>query len=171
MGMFGTIDVCIGIKRFINLNFKMTQAEIIEGFKRLPYKTYEKFGEVKFETSQKVQEVVTVINGETETTNTAQIGDYILEGVNGEKYVLTPKKFMQNYEIEEYSYSEMKGTAKIKPQPRFAAQWYISHQLIFTADWGEEMICNEGDYLVAPQDFSEVYRIEKSVFEKTYRIC
>ena len=149
----------------------MTQPEIIEGFKRLPYKTYEKFGEVQFETSQKVQEVVTVINGETETTNTAQIGDYILEGVTGERWINTPKKFMQNYEIEEYSYSEMKGSAKVKPQPRFAAQWDSQDQLIFTAAWGEEMICNEGDYLVAPQDFSEVYRIEKSVFEKTYQIC
>lgn len=149
----------------------MTQPEIIEGFKRLPYKTYEKFGEVKFETSQKVQEIITVINGETETINTAQIGDYIITEVSGERWIDTPKKFMQNYEIEEYSYSKMKGVAKVKPQPRFAAQWYISHQLSFTAPWGEEMICNEGDYLVAPQDFSEVYCIEKSVFEKTYRIC
>jgi len=149
----------------------MTQQEIIEGFKGLPYKTYEKFGEVQFETSQKVQEVVTSVNGEVETTNTAQIGDYIITGVNGEKYVLTPKKFMQNYEIEEYSYSNMTGTAKVKPQPRFAAQWNLQDQLVFTAAWGEKMICNEGDYLVAFQDFSEVYRIEKSIFEKTYRIC
>lgn len=147
----------------------MIQPEIIERFKRLPYKTYEKFGEVKFETSQKVQEVVTVINEETETTNTAQVGDYIITGVSGEKYVLTPKKFM-HYEIEEYSYSEMKGTAKVKSQPRFAAQWNFQDKLVFTAAWGEEMICNEGDYLVAPQDFSEVYRIEKSVFEKTYKL-
>lgn len=148
----------------------MTQQEIIEGFKRLPYKTYEKFGKVQFETSQSVQEVVTSINGQEETRNTAQIGDYIITGVSGEKYVLTPKKFMQNYEIEEYSYFNMTGTAKVQPQPRFAAQWNLENQLIFTAPWGEQMICNQGDYLVAAQDFSEVYRIEKSVFEQTYKL-
>lgn len=148
----------------------MTQPEIIEHFKKLPYRTYEKFGKFNFEVSQNIQEVVTLIDGEVETTNIARIGDYIITGVSGEKYVLTLEKFVKNYEVEEFYHPELKGIAKVKPQPRFAAQWHIEEQLVFTAPWGEEMICNQGDYLVAAQDFSEVYRIEKSVFEQTYKL-
>ena len=149
----------------------MTQPEIIEGFQRLPYKTYEKFGEVAFAISTHDQEVVTEINGEIETKNIAKTGDFVIEGISKEIYVLTPDKFYKNYEVVYTETPLTPGVAKVKPQPRFAAQWNLEDQLVFTAAWGEKMICNEGDYLVAPQDFSEVYRIEKSVFEKTYRIC
>jgi hypothetical protein len=148
----------------------MTQQEIIEHFKKLSYKTYEKFGKFNFEVSQDVQEVVTSIDGEVETTNIAHVGNLIITGIKDEKYVLTLAQFIQNYEIEEFYHPEMKGIARVKPQPRFAVQWNLEDQLIFIAPWGEKMICNEGDYLVAFQDFSEVYRIEKSVFEQTYKL-
>ena len=147
----------------------MTQQEIIEIFKTLPYSEYKKFGQVNFAIAAHTQEVVTSINGEVETTNTAQEGDYIVEGASGEFYVLTPAKFDKNYVVTTIN-PDHTGAASVLPQPRYAVEW-TGENFKFTAAWGEEMICNKGDYLVAPQDLSEVYRIEKETFLKTYQPC
>lgn len=144
-----------------------TQAETIEMFKELPYQTYQKFGKVKFAIAQHKQEVVTVLNGEVETKNIANKGDYVIEGINGEFYVNTPTKFDKNYAVISLN-SGFTGEAEVLPQPRYAIEWKIQ-SFKFKAAWGEEMICNKGDYLVAPQDLSEVYRIEQQTFLNTYK--
>jgi hypothetical protein len=40
----------------------------------------------------------------------------------------------------------------------------------FESSWGERMICDKGDYLASVEkDLSQPYRIESSVFKKTYK--
>ena len=37
------------------------------------------------------------------------------------------------------------------------------------APWGERMVVKSGDYLVAPMNYSEVYRVAEKEFFETYR--
>lgn len=146
----------------------MTQEQMIALFQTLSYNKVQKFGEVNFTIANTEQKIVTTINGQVETTNTANAGDYMIVGASGETYVLTSKQFEKNYEV--VSSLNGKGVAKVKPQPRLAAEW-TGNPFQFTAIWGENMICNTGDYLVAPEDLSEVYRIERETFLRTYCPC
>ncbi len=114
----------------------------------------------KYIIATEVTSVDTVINGKKETSNKANIGDYILTGTKGEKYILTPDKFKSRYEIIDNI------TAKTKPV-KIKAKQYSGEAMSFMASWGEEMILTNGDFLVNNND--EYYRIEKSAFGNTYK--
>lgn len=126
-----------------------------------PEKTYKK-RQLTFdvEIANEPKNVTTIIDGEEETTNKANKGDYILTGSKGEKYVLTPEKFNKRY--------VMVGSSKAKTKPvKIKAKEYTQNEQIrFMADWGEQMILNKGDFLV--NNNGEFYRIEKEAFHNTY---
>ena len=44
----------------------------------------------------------------------------------------------------------------------------LKQEFQFMAPWDEEMVVKENDFLVSPQDFSEVYRIARKEFFETY---
>jgi hypothetical protein len=47
---------------------------------------------------------------------------------------------------------------------------YNGEAFEFKAPWGEKMLCEKGDYLASIEsDLSDVYRIESTVFGKTYK--
>lgn len=139
----------------------INQNNLLESFKRRPYRECVKSSKIEFTVAQEEIVVKTIVNGVTETTNVAQTGDYIATGPFGEKWVIKPEKFHQLYDIVE------DGIAASKPVSRFAYRWNWE-PFYFTASWGETMLCETGDYLVSDINLSEVYRIEKKVFEKTY---
>lgn len=62
------------------------QEEMIQLFKEQNYNYARKSGEFRFEIAQDIQEVVTSLEGVTETRNTAIQGDYILTGKAGRNY-------------------------------------------------------------------------------------
>ncbi len=103
--------------------------------------------------------VVTVINGEVETSNNANEGDMIITGLAGEEYIIPGNKFHKLYEIVEGT------TYKTKPDSVQAVE--VSETFSFLAPWGSEMICNVGDYIVYRSE-QDVYRIERTEFLKTY---
>ena len=113
-------------------------------------------------------EVVTLIDGEKETKNKCNPGDFVITGPKGEKYVIAPNKLPNNYNIIE-------NVLVTRQQPRLVA--YVSKKLLkalrladeiqFTASWGEAMILKCGDYLVKEGE-GMYYRIEGDVFKKTY---
>ena len=113
------------------------------------------------EIAKELKNVVTTIDGEEETTNKANKGDYILTGSKGERYVLTPEKFNKRY--------TMIGDNKAKTKPvQIQAKEYIANEQVkFMASWGEQMILNKGDFLV--NNNGEFYRIEKEAFHNTYQ--
>lgn len=150
-----------------------TQKEIIDMFKanEADVETYQKFG--KFDARKAIdgERITTTINGETETTNVAKLGDVVVRGPEGEQYIISDAKFKDRYKVDKpltKDFQKYEATGKIN------AFKYIGKPFKFIASWGEEMICNDGDYLAAPFSndgtVKEVYRIEENVFNKTYKL-
>lgn len=126
-----------------------------------PEKTYTKRTlTFDVEVAQNSKKIDTIIDGKTETTNTAKKGDYILTGSKGEKYVLSPQKFEQRYTMTS------DGRAKTKPV-QTKAKKYKGPTMKFMASWGEEMILESGDFII--NNNGEYYRIEKEAFHNTYK--
>jgi len=109
----------------------------------------------------KKEKIETITADGEETTNTANIGDYIFSGPSGELYVLKPAK------VEKMYVGSLGGTLIPEQTPRQVAK-YEGEQLQFMAPWNEAMIIKPGDYLVKEQDNSGYYRIAKKEFEATY---
>lgn len=128
---------------------------------------YKKFGEVSVEISKSVQTVITSIDGEQETENVARVGDAILTGPKGERYVLSYDKLTSRYTFVS---KHADGTETWKPTGFCYAVPYAGETFSFDAPWGEPMICNDGDYIASTKtDGTDVYRIERGVFERTYK--
>ena len=122
---------------------------------------FKKVGEIKANKALVETSVVTTIDGEQETINTANVGDYIVTGAAGERYVLTADKL-------ESRYKHKGGDTYIATGGCYAVQ-YEGASFTFKAPWGEDMICNSGDYICSTvTNGDDVYRIEQSVFNKTY---
>ena len=139
----------------------LSQKEMAEFYEDLP-QDEEDFVkreiELDFRIAEEPEKVVTTIDGEKETSNEAEEGDYIITGVSGEKYVLSPEKFKKRYFVDG-------NVAKTKPVEIHAKQ-YKGKNMSFMASWGEEMRMNYNDYLV--RNGEEYYRIERRVFDKLY---
>lgn len=146
----------------------LTQADMIDLFQlagtmKKQILVRKKQAPVVYEISHCERRVLTKFGEEIETKNIAKPGDYILTGLSGERYVLTPEKFNDRYEIVD-------AMAIPKTEQRLAVQWDLD-PVEFIADWGEPMVCLTDDYLISPIDMSEVYRVKESEFIKTYELC
>lgn len=114
--------------------------------------------ELDFKVAEGPEKVITSIDGEKETINKAEEGDYIITGVSGEKYILKPEQFNKRYFI-------VGNVAKTKPV-EITAKQFKGKNMSFMASWGEEMILKYNDYLV--RNGKEYYRIERRTFSEIY---
>ena len=113
--------------------------------------------------------VITVIDGEKETKNTARVGDVIITGGFRERYVMPFKRFLELYNVNN-------GVAVPQPRGRIAAkvtredfkQLALGDQISFTAPWMEAMILKPGDYLVEEGE-GKYYRVQARAFQRTYK--
>jgi hypothetical protein len=104
--------------------------------------------------------VITITADGKETENTAQVGDIIMSGPSGEKYVIKQEKF-------DKLYTDGPDGTKIPDQsPRKVAQYTGDEEVTFKAPWGQDMVLKPGDYLV--KDNEGYYRIAKQEYEETY---
>jgi hypothetical protein len=139
----------------------LSQKEMREFYEDLPQDEEDyvkKELELDYRIAEKPEKVITSIDGEQETVNKANEGDYIITGVKGENYVLDPKKFNERYFIDG-------NYAKTKPV-EITAKQYKGKNMSFMAKWGEEMKLNYNDFLV--RNGNEIYRIERRAFTETY---
>ncbi len=137
-----------------------TQKEMKDVYKNIQSEEIEyrkKVLSLKFRIATKPEHIKTVIKGKVETENDAKEGDYIVQGAQGEDYVLTPKKFNDRYVIK----GKRAETKPVKTKAKIA-----TNPLTFMASWGEKMICDVGDAVI--NNKGEYYRIEKDSFSKTY---
>lgn len=126
------------------------------------FRSYNKYGQVKAMKVLQPTKVVTVIDGKTETTNMANVGDYIVTGARGEQYVLTAAQLAKRYQ-------HVKGDVYNAVGHCYAIK-YKGKKFSFRAPWGEDMICEPNDYICSTAlDGTDVYRIEKTAFLSTYR--
>ncbi len=131
---------------------------------------YKKYGRVEARLASRGEEVATIVGGKVETTNIAKAGDYVIRNPTGELYIIGSKKFKDRYTI-------FKGRAtftKFAVYQALGEAWsyvYSGPHLKFKAPWGEPMLLEPGDMVVSTNKdlTSDVYRIEKKAFAKTYK--
>lgn len=131
---------------------------------------YKKVGRVRVQAILPGTEVVTTIKGEKETTNVAKVGDVLVIGSFEEQYLLSNTKLKDRYKFLEIT----KG-GKEEVWEAVGKCWAVKYvgldSFMFNAPWDEQMVCNPGDYICSTKlDGTDVYRIEKDVFKKTYRL-
>ena len=130
-------------------------------------KRYKKYGDVKGRLAREGEEVKTMIKGEKETETTTKLGDVVITGVSGERYIIDSDVFKKRYSgmplMKTNQNYDAKGTT-------FAGIW-TGKDMDFINSGGEDMVINAGDYLCSPKKLADgdLYRIEKSVFPKTYK--
>lgn len=149
----------------------VTQEEMLDFYQNQPTQHFKKFGNFQFEIAETEHQVVTQLATDTvpETTKTAQVGDFILTGTQGERYVVNPKTFENRYIILEYNEDENLGTAKATGE--CDAFEFEGEDFEFQSPWGDKMICNEGDFLVINREKPEIYRIQRQAFFDTYQLA
>jgi len=130
---------------------------------------YKKVGRVRVQAVLPGTQIDTVINGETETKKVAQVGDVLVIGASGEKYLLANSVLKDRYrflEIVKGGKEEIwEATGKC-----WAVKYLGEDSFKFEAPWGEEMLCNRGDYICSTKlDGTDVYRIERDTFIKSYK--
>jgi len=151
---------------------------------------YSKFGNILIREAKTEETIEThTPDGKLETTNKAVPSDFIIRNPTGEEYVFVPKeKFLTRYSptdrketinSKEYGVFVPKGkcrgvlfTKKLAEELKLTLD---NNEFFFMAIWKEPMRAAIGDMLVSPLDDAgnlgeEVYRIEKTSFEKTYRL-
>ena len=107
--------------------------------------------------------LTTILDNKEEVKRIVKRGDFIVTGLKGEQYAISPNTFFNLYNI-------IGNNVISKPVKRTVAEVTSSifkkaniSSLKFTSSWGEEMILEPGDYLVKDND--SYYRIEKDVFK------
>ena len=158
---------------------QFSQEELLERMKPLLRDggTYEKFKEIDAREAKEGEVIETITSDGLETKNTAEQGDYIVRNTTGaqEMYIVKRDKFSKRYEYKEDLDGEWKvykATGRIKGvrvDEKIIKQLETEDEFYFMAPWGEKMVVKSGDYLVAPMNYSEVYRVAEKEFFETYR--
>lgn len=144
-----------------------TQEEVFkEVWSGSKVENFQKKGDVQARKAVEGERIVTVIDGEVETTNIAKKNDVVVKGVKNEEYIMSQDKFNNRYSGGEVgdSFSTFKAKGKVW------AMEYAGKPIEFVAAWGEKMILKTGDFLCNPEKDKpgDLYRIEKSAFSQTY---
>lgn len=141
-------------------------------------KTYKKIRNVLAKAAIKGQKISTVTQDGLETINQAKAGDFIVKNLTeaGERYLLSEENFAKRYRRirdEASGYALYESTGIIRAIQLDAELLQILDQeacFHFEAPWGEAMIAKAGDFLAAPEDYSEIYRIAEKEFFETYQL-
>jgi hypothetical protein len=123
-----------------------------------------------------IEVISTVTSDGVETTNTAQVGDYIVQNQTQakEEYIIRAGKFKQKYKYIARAngawsrYMPIGKIISIELTEKVLQDLNMPSEFQFIAKWGQPMIAKKGDYLALPLDKSEVYRIALKEFLETY---
>lgn len=140
---------------------------------------YAKFGEVFFRPATFNECVFTMTSGQLETTKTSTFGDVVLRNIaiggSFEQYIIgSVAKFLSRYEIVEGFSANVDGSCwgKATPTGKVNGVEYFGPSFSFESPWGDDMIVNEGDFIVKipGEEINKVYRIEREAFDLTYAL-
>jgi hypothetical protein len=140
-------------------------------------RVYAKIGRVSARKVGREKRVVTVTSDGPETANLARPGDFVVRNPTtaGEQYVMTAEAFEVRYRLVERSQNgwdsyESTGLVRaVRLTPGLARRLALPPRgFSFRAAWGGRMTLRPGDYLAAPLDGSEVYRVARKEFRETY---
>lgn len=137
---------------------------------------YKKSGDFIWRHGIHGETVLTIIAGKLETIKTVEVDSIVLRnieiGCTAETYIVNAEKFNKRYDLNGKTY-KIDGILWIGATAKgeINAFEYFGETIKFTAPWGEEMLCEEGDYIANPigGPVDDIYRIEKETFYKTYK--
>lgn len=133
---------------------------------------FTKFGQVRARLAATPEEVITRIQGKEETRNTANPGDYVVTGPQGEEYVLGAAKLEARYKPVEDQPGIYEAFGKIR-----AVDNPYGERIAIVPAWGGYQY-GEQDCKVAttvdvqtekPNDPEDMYIIDRKSFDETYR--
>lgn len=163
--------ILLGISIFGDEN-GISQAELLKKYTSALEKSpvYEKFVPVYGRKAKMGEKIATVTKDGLETINTAKSGDYIVKNQTDakEEYIVPAEKFEKRYVLGKKidgTWNEYRPFGEIK-----AIKISSKKEFYIAAPWGEKMVVKDGDYLVSPLNYSEVYRIANHEFHETYRL-
>lgn len=132
---------------------------------------YEKFG--LFEYRYPFERIVTIIDGEIETTQMCICADkVVMKGPKGELYCIPVEKFRARYEFIDGAptpWGEEFGIVKAKGKINAIQVTSDNFVASFVAAWGEQMNVTLGGFYACPVDGNEVYFIDEEVLYATYK--
>ncbi len=124
------------------------------------------------------ERIDTITSDGKETSNTAKVGDYVIQAQTTakEQYIVPKSTLLNRYVKVEMSapkgWSAYRATGQCYAIP-FEGDLYHSFggtELNFKAPWGEPMVVKQGDMLATDVDYTEIYRIARKEFEETYEL-
>lgn len=117
------------------------------------------------QSSQKQTITTTQANGTAETTNTANIGDWIVTNPGGERYVINAAKFPKKYEA-----TPELGDGWYKPTGGIQKFLELVEDTSLVAPWNEVQFIAAGG-LLNVTDLNDIYGIAREEFFSTYAEC
>ena len=157
----------------------ISQEKLIEtlnlDFKKAP--VYKKYKEVYARKAIEGEIIKTYTKDGLETQNVAKEGDYVVKNNTEAKemYILSEKKFNERYKYksdldnEWKVYSPLGRIKALKVNGKIFKVFKIKEKEFYIlTSWGEKMIVKRNDFLVAPLNYNEVYRIANKEFFETY---
>lgn len=131
---------------------------------------FQKQGLVQAHPADVGESIETVLaSGTSETTNTANEGDWIVTNPSGEKYIISEQKFQSRYEPTDVAGTyKARGSCRAVPNP-------FGKPIEIMASWGEPQLGDEHCMIADTCDADgsnlggEPYLIEGAAFAETYK--
>ena len=130
---------------------------------------FKKQGRVNARPATEGEKVITTLaNGQEETVNTANAGDFVVTNPSGEQYIISGEKFLNRYqETDEEGVYQAKGSCRAIKNP-------FGKPIEIMASWGEPQTGDENCMIADVCDENgdnmdgEPYLIDFTAFAKTY---
>ncbi len=125
------------------------------------------------------ERVDTITSDGLETTHVASSDAMMLvqnQTTAGERYLVPAELFARRYRhlrAVSDGWAEYESVGRIRAvelTSELLEQLGLPAEFEFTAPWGSPMVARQGDFLVGPEQPSEVYRIARVEFEETYAL-
>lgn len=159
----------------------MSQESILKKLKPKLEKapTYEKYKIIYARKAIVGEEIKTYTSDGLETKNIAAVGDFVVKNTTNaqEMYILTKEKFNKRYKFSKkldntWDIYKPIGTIKavLADNSLLKSLKINENEFYIVTSWDEKMIVKNGDYLVSPMEYNEVYRIANKEFFETYKL-
>lgn len=157
---------------------KISLEELIGLYHSNEKNRYKKVVSMLYRFASEGETILTIVNGKLETIKKAGNDEVVLKnleiGGSAEEYIIKGESFRKRYikSNEEESFIINNVTwEKAEAIGEIFAFKYEGETIKFDAPWGEEMLCENGDYIAHPVDGNDTdyYRIEKEAFNCTYK--
>lgn len=171
MMLFFTSNNLLNLKRRNKMTFLKVDRKSPEILTALASaNVFKKQGRVNARPATEGEKVITTLaNGQEETVNIANAGDFVVINPSGEQYIVSEKKFLNRYQkTDEKGVYQTKGSCRAIKNP-------FGKPIEIMASWGEPQTGDENCMIADVCDEKgdnmddEPYLIDSAAFTETYK--